>query len=221
MVMHRCIAIYLALCAITAVAQTSGRRQPGDPMPAGHVIMHVSRMQAPKSLLDLIRMSQLVVDGTISGRLPVINTGKTNDHPMFETHSVVAVNSIVSASLPKNAAQILLAELGGHWDKWDMEVAGDSLVSPSERYILFLNPDDGRNEVPNSSGLPRYAVTGVWSGKIKVTNGVVIVSASLQDELHTYNNSPADTFLETLREKIRRPYTTDKQLPVMFAPGKL
>ncbi len=100
----------------------------------------------------------------------------------------------------------------------NFSVMGDPLVRPGERYILFLIPDV-RQELPSTSGMPRYAVTGVWSGKAKVTNGGVAFPASASPELRAYNGHSIDAFLQTLEAAINHPYT-NTQLPIHPAPAQ-
>jgi len=115
--------------------------------------------------------------------MPVLNTNKDpNAPPHLETHSIVAVNAVLSGTVPNSSANILVAEIGGQTGNWNFSVKGDALVSPGERYIFFLLSDE-REELPNTSGMPRYAVTGVWAGKVKVTNGKVSFAASAGSQL--------------------------------------
>lgn len=206
----------LAICVCLGLAQINAHRPPLRD--GGKVVVQVTPTAAPTSLLQLIRMSTLVVDGTVSSSLPVINTSQTPDEPRLETHSVVTVTAILSGAVPKSAGNILLAQVGGQLGKWDITVAGDPLVLPGERYILFLVPDE-RKELANTSGMPRCAATGVWSGKIKVKNGKVAFAAPSDPQLHSYDGTNVDTFLQMLKETIGRPYTNE-QLPINFAPPK-
>jgi hypothetical protein len=212
----------LVVCVVSCFAQGSLE---GPPVPDGEkVVVLVDTKQRPASLLDLIRMSSLIVDGTVTSHLPVINTSPVISTgavaPGLQTHSVVAVNAVLSGAVPNSAANILLAEIGGQLGKWDISVEGDPLVAPGERYIFFLNSDE-KKELPNFSGMPRYAPVGVWSGKIKVTNGKVAFAGPSNPQLHTYDGTGVDAFLQTLKQTISRPYTdADTHLPIHPPPPR-
>lgn len=218
--MHTQIVIAgLLVSAVSVLAQTSAQRplfQNG-----GAVVVHVTPTVSPTSLLQLIRASSLIVDGTVSSVLPAINTRQDpNAAPRLETHSMIAVNAILSGAVPNSSANILVAQIGGHMGSWDISVAGDALLLPGERYILFLVPDM-RQELPNTSGIPRFAVTGVWAGKVKVSGGNASFAAAANSQLKSYNGLAIDSFLQTLRTTISHPYTdADTRLPINLAPTR-
>lgn len=152
--------------------------------------------------------------------MPVLNTNHDpNAPPHLETHSVVAVNTVLSGTVPSSSAKILVAQIGGQMGNWNFSVAGDTLVSPGERYMFFLVSDE-RKELPNTSGMHRYAVTGIWTGKVKVTNGNVSFAASAGSQLTgAYNGMSVGSFLQTLDAAINHPYTdADGQVPINLAP---
>jgi hypothetical protein len=102
---------------------------------------------------------------------------------------------------------------------WNFSVAGDTLLLPGERYIFFLVSDE-RKELPNTSGMPRYAVTGMWTGKVKVTNGNVSFAVSASSQLTgAYDGLSVGSFLQALDTAINHPYTgADRQVPINLAP---
>ena len=200
----------LALCSVSALAQTSLQQQPVRK--PGAVVVQVEPLAQPRSLLDLIRMSGLIVDGTVSSVLTPVNGSPNQRTPTIETDSVIAVNAVFAGAVPRNSAYIVIEQVGGKVDQWDVTAAGDPLVAPGERYFLFLNPDN-RKDLPNSSGMPRYAVTGVWSGKAKVANAVVTFLTAAHPQLHTYDGIPVDAFIQIVKETISHPYT-NTQLPI-------
>lgn len=97
-------------------------------------------------------------------------------------------------------------QLGGTLGKLTIEVKGDPVVSEGERYILFLQRDD-RKAVPNTSGLPRYVVAGIWSGKMRIEQGKMVISSASHKNLQAYDGIDMDAFIRQLQETIRRPYT--------------
>jgi hypothetical protein len=128
------------------------------------------------------------------------------------------VNSVFAGSVPGNAGTILVAQAGGKWNNWDISVKGDPLFSPGDRYILFLVPDE-RPSLPNVSGMPRYAVVGVWSGRVNITSGKAVWAAAADQQLHASDGTPVDVFLQTLRQTIQHPYT-NPNLPINPPPSK-
>ncbi len=204
----------LVVGAVSILAQTGAQRPAA--INGGHEVVMVEPVFSPWTLLQMVRASDLIVDGTVSSLLPVINTSKETDRPMFETHSVVAVGEVLKGAIPNGSANILMAQIGGQVGNHSVSVDGGPLVVPGERYVLFLDADV-RKELPNTSGMPRYAVVGVWSGKAKVTNGLVAFPPSASPALKAYNGQGVDAFLQTVRATITHPYT-NTQLPIQFAP---
>ena len=170
------------------------------------------------SLLQLIQMSRLIVDATVLSRLPTVDTSRNPQHPVLLTDSVMAVHAVLAGTIPNGSADIVIEQTGGDFGDWHMEAEGDPLVSAGERYILSLIPDD-RPEPPNTTGLPRYGVLGVWSGKIKVSDGKVAFAPGAHRNLHAYDGTDVAAFLPLLREMIARPYTgADTHLPIHPTP---
>jgi hypothetical protein len=187
-------------------------------MEGGHVIVHDTPVASPRSLLDLTTQARLVVDGTIIGSLPPINLtpNQRPGVPAVETHSIVSINRVIFGEVPNRAATILLIQGGGQLAKWNIEVDGDPLVRAGERYLLFLTPDD-RKEVPAESGMSRYSVLGIWSGKARIQNGVIKFPESAAKELHQFDGNGVDAFVQRVEQTIAHPYT-DASLPIHLAP---
>jgi hypothetical protein len=207
------VALGLFSCITVSLAQNSALISPPE---GGNLTAKLTPAANPASLFELIRRSNIIVEGTIVSTLPVINTAKQQAIPSLETHSMVAIDAVLAGVVPNHSANILLTQVGGHLDKWDITVPDDPLVIPGERYILFLVPDD-RKALPNVSGIPRYAVIGIWSGKIKIVDDKVAFGGPSYPTLHAYDGTDVNLFLQTLREAIRRPYTTTP-LPINLAP---
>lgn len=200
----------LGMSAATAFAQTSAQRTiPGT---GGAEVLLVDPVASPRTLLQLIRASSVIVDGTVSGLLTVINTREGPGAPRLETHSIVAVNAVLYGRVPNGSANLLMAQIGGRLGDRSVSAEGDPLVLPGERYVLFLVPD-ARRELPNRTGMPRYAVTGVWSGKAKIVDGRVVFAAAASPELKTYDGQRVNAFLGILKETIDHPWS-DAGLPI-------
>jgi hypothetical protein len=202
----------IAMSALPGLAQT-GAQSHGS-LSGGKVVVQLEPLGQPRSLIQLIRASSLIIDGDISSVLPPVGNASTLHPPTVRTDSVVAVNSIFAGKVPNNSPFILLEQVGGKLGQWDITAAGDPLVSQGERYILFLQLDDRPNP-PNASGMPRYNATGIWSGKAKVTIGRVQFLPQADASLHAFDGNDLNTFIQTLKKVIARPYTdADKQLPI-------
>lgn len=209
------------LLIITIISTAQVTKQPvygkgGTPRPyppGGKVTVDAHLREAVVSLDQLIIMSQLIVDGTVTAVLPSISRNPNPDIPAVETDSRVVITEVLlrldrapdgltllSETLP-GTDTILLAQEGGKAGKWDVDVPADPLVKQGERYILFLHADD-RKEPPNTSGLPRYYAVGAWSGKAKVGNGKVQFLPSAVPRLHEHDNADVRAFIATVRQRI-------------------
>jgi hypothetical protein len=209
----------IALVPNVSMGQTrSGNRAPGTPDQPGNMSLFVEPRLVPTSLLDLIRKSELIIDGTVLTPMPSVDTRKIADQssgpPLLETDSVITVNQVIAGEVPGGATTIALAQSGGKLGKWNITVPEDPLVVTGERYILFLNADTRKN-APSSSGLSRYSVLGIWSGKFKVSGGLVQVSAHAQPPLKSFDGNNVNSFIQALKTKIEQPYSErDRQLPI-------
>jgi len=213
---YRVMILAVLLGRSICLAQTSAHRPLN--VDGGTVVVRVSPTTSPSTLLQLIQKSPLILDGTVVSLMPTVTTSSGTVTPKLETHAIVAVREVLRGTVPNSSANILLAQVGGTSGKWDISAKGDPIVAPGERYILFLVSDE-RSELPNTSGMPRYAATGVWSGKVSVTAGKVAFLPAAKPGLHVYDNMSVDAFLQLLRDRISRPYT-NTQLPINLAPPK-
>jgi len=204
--------IGMTVATLSGFAQSSARaRRLPD---GGKITVQVDPTSHPQSLIQLIRISNLIIDGAVTGALPAVNGSPNGRTPTIETDSVVTVNSVLKGTVPKNSPSILIEQVGGTWNQWQVTVNGDPMVAAGERYILFLQLDNRPGQA-SSTGMPRYCVAGVWSGKAKVTNGEVAFLPRAAAQLHTYDGSDVNTFLQVLSQTISHPYTdADTQLPI-------
>jgi hypothetical protein len=196
-------------------AQTSGHR-PRPVPPGGKVVMEVTPRGVPTSLRQLVDMSDVIVDGFVASVLPSFNPNQNADKPGAETHSIVAVSSVLSGAIPNRSTNIVVAQMGGKAGKWDVAIEGDTLPVQGERYILFLTNDDARKEVPNTTALPRYVVVGVWSGKVRVVNDRISFPAHASSTLQQNNSTDVSRFIQTVKD-INKGFG-DKGLPIHPTP---
>jgi len=211
-----CLPLLFLLVVANGSAQGTSQRTRYDD--GWRLKFHATPTFNPRSLLDFVRQSTLIIDGTVKTVLPPIDTSQDHIRPGIETHSIVSVTEILAGSIANKSANILLAQWGGELGKWAIEVEDDPLVTVGKRYILFLNPDE-RKELPNTSGIPRFAVIGVSSGKVDITNGMISFAKTASEEVRGYNGTNAEAFLQQLRQLIKHPYS-DSQLPINLAPKR-
>jgi hypothetical protein len=206
-----------AAFAVVAIAQQKpddgsiGDRVP----PKGRVVVMVTPLIQPITLDGLLRASSLVVDGTITSVQPAINMRENSKIPTVETRSIVAINSVLKGKVPGSSAIIMLTQIGGKYQEWDVSVAGDPVVKEGDRYILFLASDDLRpKERPNASGCPRYCVIGVWSGKVKVSGGAITFPSEAAAKLHELDGMKVRSFIDVVKERLAGLPASSDTLPI-------
>jgi hypothetical protein len=169
---------------------------------------------SPSGLIDAIRRSNVILDGTVSSLLPSASVGIS-----LETGAAINVATVFKGTVPANADTTLLAQMGGRMGNCKVTIHHDTLVVPGERYILFLIPDT-RTAVPNTSGLARYWPIGL-SGKVRVDGGLIHISPDVSSGWKALDGQNVNAFIETLKARIRQPYSDDdKKLPINPAPPK-
>lgn len=196
-------------------AQQNGHRQKYPR--SGDTVVELMPVSEPNSLEQLIRMSALIVDGTVVSTLPPISTTHDPTEPVVETHSIVSVRTVLKGAVPGNSPRILLAQFGGRAGYWNVTAAGDPLIAVNERYIFFL-ADDTRKEAPSISGLPRYGAVGVWSGKVKVAGGKIVFRQRAYAGLHKYDNTDVNDFTQKIKEILTNPVIPTSNLPIHPGP---
>lgn len=203
------------VCIWVLSAQQNGHRRKYPR--SGDTVVELMPVSEPNSLEQLIRMSTLIVDGTVVSTLPPISTTHHPTEPAVETHSIVSVRTVLKGAAPGNAPKILPAQFGGRAGYWNVTAAGDPLIAANERYIFFLM-DDTRKEVPNVSGLPRYGAVGVWSGKVKVVEGKIVFRRRAYAGLHKYDNTDVNDFTQKIKDILTNPAIPTNNLPIHPGP---
>ena len=122
-----------ALCIGVLINVTSGygqvaRKDPvsRDPCPGGTGVGILDGI-SPDSLEQLVRLSDLIVAGTVAKVLPstLINP---NNPSLPETTSLISVNEVVWGTLPYGTNTIAISELGGRVGPCGLVIADDPLV---------------------------------------------------------------------------------------------
>ena len=187
--------------ATLGTAQDAARRAGGNlnPCPFGVISMgEIDAIVVPE-LEELLRMSDLVVVGTVLTSLPAFHPDP-NTVTSVETDSVISVTERLWGTIPANGSTVLLNQMGGKAQPCSVVVQDDPLVRPNEQYVLFLSADD-RKQVPNPSGASRYIAPGIWT-KAKVVNDKIRFQAHAIRRLHQYDGMDLDKFLAIVRERI-------------------
>jgi len=142
--------------------------------------------------------------GTVMAVPPARSFGADADPPALRTpilitESTVAVDRVVKGAVKRKSGRVVLSQVGGRSDRLDLEALNDPLVTEGERYLLFLMEDEGQRERPNLTGLPRYSVVGVWSGKAKLSEGGIQFLPAAHESLRKYNGMTTDKFLDVIK----------------------
>lgn len=89
----RIAGLALLIGTLSIFAQSTAQGPPA--INGGHRVMMLEPLFAPRTLLQMVRATDLIVDGSVSASLGAIGTSTDPNRPMFETHSIVAVNEVV------------------------------------------------------------------------------------------------------------------------------
>ena len=190
-----------ALCIGVLINVTSGygqalRKDPvsRDPCPGGTGVGILDGI-SPDSLEQLVRLSDLIVAGTVAKVLPstLINP---NNPSLPETTSLISVNEVVWGTLPYGTNTIAISELGGRVGPCGLVIADDPLVESGEEYIFFLVAEKRR---PNTSGSPLYSTFGAGGGKAKITDRKIQFLPGASKGLHRHDNTATDAFIATVK----------------------
>ena len=179
----------------------AGRRGPVDRHPCpGGTGAGILETISPDSLEQLVRISDLIVVGTVARVLPSTLIDPNNPS-LPETTSLIDVNEVVWGALPYGTNTISISELGGRVGPCGLVISGNPLVKDGEEYVFFLFADK-RNVPPNTSGSPRYTTVGAWSGKAKISDGKIHFLPPASQGLHRYDSSTTTAFVATVKATV-------------------
>jgi len=189
------------LASTIVLALGQGNRRTIPVLPKGPVSVTVTPIDQPVSLEEVTLKADIIIDGTVIRNLPSVSLSSQLPHSI-ETDSLIQITRLVGGNLPPSVRVVAVSQLGGVVGTAEAIVEDDPLLQVGERYIFFLQRDDARPIVTNSSGAPRYSVLGVWTGKAKVVDNKVKFSDKVSSQLRKRNGSDALAFLADV-EKIR------------------
>jgi hypothetical protein len=191
----------LLASATLAMAQDAARRAGANLNPCPFGVISIGEIDAVvvPGLEELLRMSDLVVVGTVLTSMPTFHLD-ANTVTSVETDSLISVTEHLLGAIPANGSTVLLYQMGGKAQPCSVVVQDDPLIQANEQYVLFLRADD-RKQVPNPSGMSRYISPGIWT-KAKVVDGKIQFQAKATRRLHQYDGMDLDKFLAIVRERI-------------------
>jgi hypothetical protein len=189
----------LMLLGIGFSALAQNRATATTPHPdLGKAIVHIAPSFTPQSIADLVRKAGLVVEGIVD------NAGESRlvqpaDPASVETEFLVNVAGVLKGDT--KPARIVVAQMGGVHGSLVVTPAEDAHMRQGERYILFLTRDD-RPGLEQISGLPRFLVTGVWSGRFKIGDGRITLDERAPAGLKKHNGQPKSAFIDEIRRAV-------------------
>ncbi len=177
------------------------------PKSESQIVLRSHSTEMVASFDQLIKMSQIIVDGTVSAILLSINRNP-NIPGEVETDSLITVNRVIHGTLAPTSQIVLLAD-GGTQGTWQVSIQGDRAAQVGDHYILFLAADL-RKEVPNSAGIlpdvsvaPRYFPVGQVSGKALIeASGTVSFPAGAVQAVKQYDGMSELAFDQALTARL-------------------
>jgi hypothetical protein len=134
----------------------------------------------PASLQELCAASLLVADAHIQSVYPASVIGRH-----LETDSVLLISQLFKGR--EDHREVVVSQMGGVLGAFRELTDQYALVQQGEHYIVFLDADP-RPQIPDR-GAPRYGITGVWSGLLKVVEDKIHLppASSLQAKYEGMN----------------------------------
>ena len=192
----------IIVCFAIAVIGLSGQVRPraGEPpVPkylGGDIRVILDPVFSPASLGELSFYSDVIVLGHVIGILP----GRIPDSQRpssVETDAKFSVDQVLKGALSQQAT-LIIAERGGDAGGSRVIVVDNDQVAVGQKYVLFLKADK-RSGLPSIDGLPRFKVSGIFSGKFRVDDaGNVFPSKRATGDLHLQAGAPLAGFLDSV-----------------------
>ncbi len=124
--------------------------------------LNIDFATVPGTIEDLLRESDLVVDGRVISVLPSV---RLNAASWIQTDSLVAVMEVLSGATTGDT--IAVSQPGGKMGELEQVFSMDRMMAVGERYIFFLRRDRGAS--PNVINYVRYYPPAAGSGRPKWT----------------------------------------------------
>lgn len=208
---------FLILAGQSLTFGQASAHRPGFPR-EGKSVLKLTPVNPADSLEQLVIGADLIIDGTVSSIQQPLSRSVSARQVIVETHAIVSVSSVLKGSLPKQVNSVLVAQIGGRSGGSETEVERDALLEAGSRYILFLQGDENRVEVVNSTGLKRFGVVGIWSGKVMILDGKVRFLPSVSKALAEYNGWDVFSFSQRVRDMVTGKYVPPSGQPLSPLP---
>ncbi|MCL4796165.1 MAG: hypothetical protein KJZ84_16510 [Bryobacteraceae bacterium] len=188
------------------------RRAAGSPCIEGRGSMVMMTVGfAPLSLRDLVGQAQVILTGTVASIEAYVHGRAAQPvHPRdcgtVGTEAIVRVDTVLKADSP--FTEIRVYQTGGRTPEWATIPQQFEHLKENDRVVLFLTPWDNP-ELPDRGGLPRFVITGVWTGAFRVEPGGGLGhyektrgSTGSNPVLKAYSGRQVEEFLAEVRDLI-------------------
>lgn len=206
----------LGLLAGTVWAQEppvrGARRAAGAPcIEDGRSMVMMTVAFTPASLRDLVGQAQVILTGTVTSldayvHRRAVEPGRPVDCGSVRTDAIVRVDTVLKGDT--SFTQILVSQRGGETPERASVPQQFDLLRKNDRLVLFLTPWENA-ELPDRGGLPRFVITGVWTGAFRVEPGGVLGhyeqirgSTGSNPVLKAYSGRQVEEFLAEVRDLI-------------------
>ena len=149
-------------------------RVPPPPPPTGITFgLSFALGYMPGSFEELCDSSVLIVEAHVLSVL-----APTENLRYLETDSILSVDRVLKG--PESIRQVVISQKGGVLGQYRQLPYQYNLMQQGEHYILFLTEETETN-LPDVAGIPRYALTGSWTGIFQIDDSGVHLSPGAAD----------------------------------------
>lgn len=165
----------------------------------------------PDSLRDLVGQAQVILTGTVASleayvHRRAVQPGRPVDCGSVRTDAIVRVDTILKGDV--SFREIIVDQDAGETPERATVPQQFDLLRENDRLVLFLTPWDNP-ELPDRGGLPRFVITGIWTGAFRVEPGGVLGhyektrgSTGSNPVLKAYSGRQVEEFLAEVRDLI-------------------
>ena len=157
------------------VSPGTGRVPPPPPPPRAGFTSGLSLAlgDVPGSFEELCHSSVLIVEAHVQSIL-----APTENLRYLETDAILSVDRVLKGM--ESIRQVVISQKGGVLGQYRQLPYQYNLMQQAEHYILFLT-EETETHLPDFAGIPRYALTGSWTGMFKIDESGVHLSPDTAD----------------------------------------